>query len=318
MGEGLLRVGQLAAHLGVSTHALRAWESRYGLFRPLRTDGGYRLYDAADVRRGEEMRERIGQGAPAGEAARLVLRRLPHAAPGAADPVPPAPGRDGDEPDDLVSTGQREQWRAGLLRGCAQLDEPLVRRLLAEASNRLATDDFVDEIVVPILRAVAVGRDDPETLSIAHAHFAGNLVRSALLARQRRALAMDAPRLWLACPGRELHDLGLMAFGLVAAEEGWAVRFFGANTPLGSLAALARKDPPAAVVLSATRPAPLRSAALDVAALAERVPTAIGGPAARRTASLGIPVPTLPGDIVTEARALRRTLGLQDLQDLRA
>mgnify|MGYP003377781695 CR=1 FL=1 len=72
MTETGLRVGQLAAHLGVSTHALRAWEARYGLFQPRRSGGGYRIYDAQDVRRAEAMMARIASGTTAAEAARLV------------------------------------------------------------------------------------------------------------------------------------------------------------------------------------------------------------------------------------------------------
>lgn len=309
MTETGLRVGQLAAHLGVSTHALRAWEARYGLFQPRRSSGGYRIYDAQDVRRAEAMMARIASGTTAAEAARLVLRRLPHERPGdrASDPhcTPMGPAAE------AVPTAELERWREVLVRGCTRLDEPAVRDTLAEASQRLATDDFVDEVVVPLLRSLSVLTDGSGGMGIAHAFFAGDVVRSALLGRQRRALPMGAPQLWLACPPKELHDLALMAFGLVAADEGWAVRFFGANTPLRSLVPLARRDPPTAIVISATRPGPLRAAALDVAALAEVAPTAVGGPAARRAPSLGIGVPTLIGDIVTEARALENSLHLR-------
>lgn len=320
-----LRVGELAERLGVSTHALRAWEGRYQLFRPERSAGGYRLYGDADVRRGELMRERIALGTPASEAARLVLRRLPHEAPegdGAPTDAPTAPGRG-------VPAPVREGWRQELARACAALDEPSVRAVLAQASSQLGTDDFVDEIVVPLLRALAVTRAGAAPgatsgppgasyalaagqagFSIAHAHFAGDLVRSALLGRQRRALPMGAPRLWLVCPPRELHDLGLMAFGLVAAEDGWAVRFFGANAPLTAVAALARRDAPSAVVVAATRPGPLRAAARELNVLAGVVPSAVGGPAARRAAGLGLATATLSGDIVGEAHALADTLGL--------
>lgn len=304
MSDGPLRVGELAARLEVSTHTLRAWESRYGLFRPGRSRGGYRLYDALDVRRAEAMRERITTGARACEAARLVLRRLPHG------PAPQDPPGAGAAAEPGVPAGQLQQWRSALVQGCAALDEPRLLSVLAESSTLLGTDDYVEEIVVPLLRLVTVVRDDGGTFNVAHAHFAGNLVRGALLARDRRALPRGAPRLWLACPSRELHDLGLMAFGLVAAEHGWAVRFFGANTPLGSLVDLARREPPSAVVVSATRPGPLRAAAAEVAALADVAPTAVGGPAARRTASLGIDVPALNGDIVGEARSLRTSLRL--------
>ncbi len=291
MSDMRLRVGQLAARLGVSTHALRAWEQRYGLFQPERSSGGYRLYGDADVRRGQSMCDRIAAGAPAVEAARQVLRQLPHAVAGE------------------VREPRKQQWRAALLRGCVELDEPSMRSVLAESSTLLGTDDYVRDIVVPLLRAVAVPHDDGGPLMILHAHFVGELVRDALLARRRSSLPDDAPRLWLACPEKELHDLGLLAFGLVAAEDGWAVRFFGANTPLASLARLAGRDPPAAVVVSVTRPAPLRAAALDVTSLAAAAPTAVGGPAARRAATLGLPVSILAGDIVPEAHGLAATLG---------
>ena len=42
----LLRIGELSRRLGVSDHALRAWESRYGLLQPVRSAGGFRLYSA--------------------------------------------------------------------------------------------------------------------------------------------------------------------------------------------------------------------------------------------------------------------------------
>ena len=46
-----MRIGELSRRVGVSTHVLRAWESRYGLLRPVRSSGGYRLYGPADERR---------------------------------------------------------------------------------------------------------------------------------------------------------------------------------------------------------------------------------------------------------------------------
>src|SRR5690606_30111622 len=48
---GRLRIGELSRRLGISHHLLRAWERRYGLLRPQRSAGGFRLYSAADLRR---------------------------------------------------------------------------------------------------------------------------------------------------------------------------------------------------------------------------------------------------------------------------
>ncbi|GAA2798322.1 hypothetical protein GCM10020219_081840 [Nonomuraea dietziae] len=45
-----MRIGEVAAHLGVRTSALRVWESA-GLLTPRRAPGtGYRTFSSADVR----------------------------------------------------------------------------------------------------------------------------------------------------------------------------------------------------------------------------------------------------------------------------
>ncbi|NLG21324.1 MAG: MerR family transcriptional regulator, partial [Actinomycetales bacterium] len=47
---------------GVPEATLRAWERRYGMVRPERTDGGYRVYDDDDLDRLRQMRDLVAQG----------------------------------------------------------------------------------------------------------------------------------------------------------------------------------------------------------------------------------------------------------------
>ena len=96
----VLRIGELSRRLGVSDHVLRAWESRYGLLRPVRSAGGFRLYTEADERRVRQMQAHLAHGLSAAEAARAVLgensgvrtdpaSRLPSLEPGRVScPVP--------------------------------------------------------------------------------------------------------------------------------------------------------------------------------------------------------------------------------------
>src|SRR6185312_8501285 len=42
-GHGVYRIGELSRRTGASTDLLRAWERRYGLLRPERTAGGFRV-----------------------------------------------------------------------------------------------------------------------------------------------------------------------------------------------------------------------------------------------------------------------------------
>ena len=71
--SAVLRIGELARRVGVSDHVLRAWERRYGLLRPVRSPGGYRLYSDADERRIRRMQAHLAAGLSAAEAARAAL-----------------------------------------------------------------------------------------------------------------------------------------------------------------------------------------------------------------------------------------------------
>ena len=51
-----LRIGEFARRVGVSPELLRAWEQRYGLLQPIRSEGGFRLYTPRDVERVARMR----------------------------------------------------------------------------------------------------------------------------------------------------------------------------------------------------------------------------------------------------------------------
>ena len=72
-GPGVLRIGELSRRVGVSDHVLRAWESRYGLLRPVRSPGGFRLYSDGDEERVRRMQFHLARGLGAAEAARAAI-----------------------------------------------------------------------------------------------------------------------------------------------------------------------------------------------------------------------------------------------------
>lgn len=69
----MLRIGAFSQDVGIPAAVLRAWESRYGLFTPARTAGGYRLYGAEERRRVQRMRAYLTRGVAVAESAQLVL-----------------------------------------------------------------------------------------------------------------------------------------------------------------------------------------------------------------------------------------------------
>src|SRR3954468_9516972 len=94
--SGQLRIGEFARRVGVAPELLRAWESRYGLTRPVRSPGGLLRYTSADATRVERMRRGLEQGLSAAEAARAALedeRPSENLLEDVAAPLPAAVGR---------------------------------------------------------------------------------------------------------------------------------------------------------------------------------------------------------------------------------
>ena len=55
-------IGEVAERCGINPVTLRAWQRRYGLLKPQRSEGGHRQFDEEDVQRIEEIKRWIDRG----------------------------------------------------------------------------------------------------------------------------------------------------------------------------------------------------------------------------------------------------------------
>ena len=118
---------------------------------------------------------------------------------------------------------------------------------------------------------------------VAQEHFASQLVRGRLLGLARGWDRGSGPRAVLACPPGELHDLGLLVFGLALREHGWRITFLGADTPVETLADTVARLEPDAVVLAVANPA-LRGVTDEIAgAIGDETTVWVGGAGAADT-----------------------------------
>lgn len=67
-------IGEFARLCGINATTLRAWQSRYGLLKPLRTDGGHRLYSDEDIKQAQRILDWVKKGVPIGQV-KLLLER---------------------------------------------------------------------------------------------------------------------------------------------------------------------------------------------------------------------------------------------------
>lgn len=283
--QGYLRIGELSRRTGVNPDTLRAWERRYGVLRPERTTGGFRLYSPADETRIRRMQAFIDGGLAPAEAARRAVE--------AADPLVPRRAPSGDPITDL-----REA-----LEG---FDAAAANDAIDRVSDALGLESLLAHVVMPYLRDLG-DRWAAGEVSVAQEHFASGVIRSRLAERSRGWDEGAGRRVLLACAPEEHHDLGLLCLGLAMREHGWRVTMLGADTPVPVVADAALRIGADVVVLAATFRERFAEHAEELRQLAAMAPLVLAGPGATRDVARLVGARLEPGDPVSVARRLTST-----------
>ena len=160
-------------------------------------------------------------------------------------------------------------------------DEPAAQAVLDRLLSDLSVAAVLRTVVLPYLTELGK-RWEQGTASVAQEHFASNVIRGRLAGLARGWGTGHGPRAVLACPPGELHDLALMAFGIVLNRNGWRIDYLGMSTPVAELAQTVDAMHPDLVVLAATVPENLDGLVPQLTALARRAPLALAEPAPHR------------------------------------
>jgi MerR family transcriptional regulator, light-induced transcriptional regulator len=272
VGQPELGVAAVARRLGVAPATLRTWDRRYGLGPSQHTPGRHRRYAPDDVARLELMQRALVRGANPADAARFAsTTRLSDPEPTiAAEPSPPPPDPDpgaatipqvrvGGVALRLSGAGRRAH---GLARAALMLDPVPVHRLLAESVADLGVEATWDEVVRPVLNAVAERWEHTGT-GVEIEHQLSECVAGVFGRYAATATSADARPVLLAGMPGEQHVLPMVVLAAALAGHGVPCRTLGANLPVTALVAAVRRTAPSVVVLWAQL-----TEAADVAALA--------------------------------------------------
>ena len=278
----LLRIGELSRQTGVSVELLRAWEARYRLLRPRRSAGRFRLYSELDAQRIRRMRSFLDAGISAAQAARAVLH-------------------------EEASAGHATEIPLGLLaeldRALVTFDEHRAHAALDRLFLSVVLEKALEDAILPELRSIG-DRWAAGELTVAQEHFAANLIRGRLLGLARGWDQGRGPRAVLACLPGELHDIGLVCFGLALRKKGWRILYLGQDTPLETVAfALKRSRAKVLVALSIERRR-FTVVADELAQFAERGVVAVGGAGATDEYARRVGATNLGPDLVAAASQL--------------
>lgn len=284
---------------GISVDTLRAWERRYAVVDPERDERG-RLYSEDDVERLKLLRQAVDQGHAIGRVATLPTADVRALITRGGEP-PPSPAA--TTPVDL----------SALQAAVERFDGAAFRRELSRLAAVLPPRTLAREVALPFLHLVGEAWHEGK-LTIAQEHLATAELRSLIGALSRlQPLGDGAPRLVLATPEGEQHELGTLAAALVASGAGVAALYLGPGLPAAEVVAAAARVSARAVVLGFTGGATAPRGLDGIAEVARTMPPAIelwvGGPGAEEAAlAAGERVLALP-DFDAYEKALGRLRG---------
>ncbi|GGD30604.1 MerR family transcriptional regulator [Nocardioides daphniae] len=244
----MFTIKHAARLVGVSEATLRAWERRYGIGSPVRTEAGYRLYDDAAVQALETMKHLVDEGWPVKTAAEETLRRLSRDV--TAQTSVPDGGSTAYSPADLDA----------LVPLAKAYDVPALDELLDERFSSASFESVVDDWLLPALGRLGAAWEAGE-VSVAGEHLVSHgVTRRLSRAYEAAGDSPVGPQVVIGLPPGSRHDLGLLCFATAARRVGLAPRYLGTDVPTEDWIGAVSPAAVRAVVLSA----PLRE---DLSAL---------------------------------------------------
>lgn len=260
--RGKYRINAVSEMTGVPAATLRAWERRYGLPEPRRTESSYRVYSDRDVALIRRVRELCDGGLAPSEAAKVVLAETEAEATPANSPDPHAAAAE------------------AIVEAVAAFEPAQVESAVRHAMALGPATAVFDRVLAPAMVEIGQRWHDGK-LSIAQEHLATSVMEGAASTMLRLVQPEHADRMAIvACFADETHSLPPLGFALHLSAWGFRVVRLGARTPPGAIAHAVRELSPNLVALSVTvEPAAHRVRELveEYAIACRGVPWIVGG-----------------------------------------
>lgn len=239
----------------ISSSTLRAWERRYQMCAPQRSESGYRLYSDRDIAKIRWLKAQVDAGMAISQAV-AWLDRLVEEAGGEAATILPFNGEVA-VPAAAVS-GRRTSIRdiatlqTEVTRGLVSYDEQSAEAAMAEAFALYPIEQVGEELIVPTLVQIGDLWHSGE-ISVTTEHYATNYLLQRLMGLLRvSANSNSGPLIWVGCAPGELHEIGALMLTIFLRRSGHNVQYLGRNLPVPDLVAEVERQHPAMVLISAS------------------------------------------------------------------
>jgi DNA-binding transcriptional MerR regulator/methylmalonyl-CoA mutase cobalamin-binding subunit len=248
----------VANRTGLTVDLIRAWEKRYHVVEPARSDTKRRLYSDYDIERLRLIRIAKQNG-----------RRLVDVAPLTLEALRDVVSEDSryEVSQDVQAEIYRPSWTSplessesaddidALLFSVQTMDQHRFDQLLQEGLVKQSLPAFLQTVIGPLLSEIGESTRLGK-MRIAHEHMATAHLRTFIGAlRFRETYTGNEPKIVITTPTGQLHELGALMVAALVSVDGWLPVYLGPNTPADEIAACAMQSGARAVSLSLTYPA---------------------------------------------------------------
>ncbi|MBM4138560.1 MAG: cobalamin B12-binding domain-containing protein [Nitrospira sp.] len=233
------RIHRVAKLTDLSKAVIRVWERRYGLVKPLRSANRYREYTDEDVALLRFLKEELNRGYTIGvladEGRESLLQRMRMT---------------------LIPKQEELTPHKNLLNELVWCLDPLDKIRFEQKLNGavavISFDEAVQRILLPLqLRVGELWHEG--RLNIAIEHYVTKVIQQKLFSAMNQLPINEfGPRVLIACPNGEFHEIGAQAVAYLTAARGCHVYYLGPNLPLEDLEALCERVRPDLILLSLT------------------------------------------------------------------
>lgn len=229
-----LPIREVARLTGVNPVTLRAWERRYGLITPTRTEGGHRLYTPADVLTVRSILMWTERGVAVSKVGKVLagIRELDTRPEGSLSAV--------------ESAGQRS-WQSQLRQAVTDFNESELEQIYSQILALFPLPEVYEDLLMPVWHDFALRHDAFGQAS--EWLFLDSFLRMRTLQRLQLTREVGEHRVLLAAMPGACRELELWVAALLMASEKIAISVLAPGQPMEELGLVCGKVSPDALVL---------------------------------------------------------------------
>jgi len=232
--EDLFPIREVARLTGVNPVTLRAWERRYGLIQPTRTESGHRLYSLSDIEKVRNILAWIERGVAVSKVSKILAK---------TESVQPVSALISP---DLVRADYAE-WQQQVVDAVRNFDDIELDRIYGQIFATYTVPIIFQDILMPLWRQLL--QRQQEFGQTSEWVFLDGFLRSRIIQRLLLKREGLSRRVLISAISGQCRELELLVTALYLSKADVGVRMLTIGLPFDELTLVCQKIQPLALVL---------------------------------------------------------------------